>query len=152
MAEYVAYLKEPYFQSNLISLQLKSWSVWPIALFLDVAADLGSKMFLSPIFCALMMSMLLSVHSKYGICFLFFYFLKILPWKICFKESQKKHEKYLPHFGPQVHLTGSLLITLVVRLSLFPSLNISETGHQLFLKFCMKLGINEIKKVTQPEF
>ena len=33
-----------------------------------------------------------------------------------------------------------------------PSLNISETAHYFFLKFCMKLGINKVKKVTGPRF
>ena len=33
-----------------------------------------------------------------------------------------------------------------------PSLDISETAHSIFLKLCMKLGVNKVKKVTRPEF
>ena len=36
--------------------------------------------------------------------------------------------------------------------SFSPSLNILETAHSIFLKLCMKLGVNKVKKVTQPEF
>ena len=32
--------------------------------------------------------------------------------------------------------------------SVCPSLNISETAHLFFLKFCMKLGINKVKNVN----
>ena len=42
-------------------------------------------------------------------------------------------------FGPRVYPRGSLVIPLSVRPSVGPSLNISETVHQFFLIFCMKL-------------
>ena len=50
---------------------------------------------------------------------------------------------------------GFLVITLVclsVCPSVCPSSNISETAHQFFLKLCMKLGVNKIKKVTWQGF
>ena len=39
-----------------------------------------------------------------------------------------------------------------VRLSVSPSLNISETVHCFFLIFCMKLGHHKGTKVTEPDF
>ena len=38
------------------------------------------------------------------------------------------------------------------RPSVRPSLYISETAHSFFLKLYMKLGVNEVKKVTRPKF
>ena len=51
---------------------------------------------------------------------------------------------------------GSYVITLVrssVGLSVVhdPSLNTSETVHQFFLIFCMKLGHHKGTKVTEPD-
>ena len=46
---------------------------------------------------------------------------------------------------------GSSVYSLV-RPSVHPSLNISETAHSIFLKLCMKLRVNKVKKVTRPEF
>ena len=40
----------------------------------------------------------------------------------------------------------------VVRPSVGPSLDISETVHQFFLIFCMKLGHHKGTKVTEPDF
>ena len=63
--------------------------------------------------------------------------------------------------GPRVYLMGSMVIALVRRsvgpsvrsiLSVRLSLNILETAHSIFLKLCMKLGVNKVKKVTRPEF
>ena len=59
------------------------------------------------------------------------------------------------HFGPRVYPKGSLVIALVqvcVRPCVCPSLNISETAHQFFLDFCMKLGHHKGTKVTEPDF
>ena len=53
--------------------------------------------------------------------------------------------------GPRVYPMGSMVIALVRRL-VGPSLNILETAHSIFLKLCMKLGVNKVKKVTRPEF
>ena len=39
-----------------------------------------------------------------------------------------------------------------VRLSVSPSLNISETVHCFFLTFCIKLGRHKDKKVMEPDF
>ena len=64
-------------------------------------------------------------------------------------------EQIFEFFGPRVYPMGSMVIALVrplVRPSVSPSLNISETAHSIFLKLCMKLGVNKVKKVTRPEF
>ena len=61
----------------------------------------------------------------------------------------------LSYIGPRVYPMGSMVIALVrplVRPSVSPSLNISKTAHSIFLKLCMKLGVNKVKKVTRPEF
>ena len=61
-------------------------------------------------------------------------------------------------FGPRVYPMGSMAIALVsplVRWSVSPSLNISETAYCFFfLIFCMKLGHHNHKgtKVTEPDF
>ena len=61
-------------------------------------------------------------------------------------------------FGPRVYQMESLVIALVSWLvcpsigpSVGPSLNISETVHQFFLIFCMKLGHYKGTKVTIPD-
>ena len=63
--KYFAYLKAAYFSSNLIGCQLKITLILTAApplflslLFVDVAADFESWMFLSRIFCTLMINML----------------------------------------------------------------------------------------------
>ena len=45
---------------------------------------------------------------------------------------------------------GSLVITLVRPSITDPSLNISKTAHQFLLKCFRKLGVNKVKKLTQP--
>ena len=52
---------------------------------------------------------------------------------------------------------GSIVIALVSPSicgpwSIRSSLNISETAHYFFLKICMELGVNKVKKVTRLEF
>ena len=63
------------------------------------------------------------------------------------------------YFGPWVYSPGSLVITLVVRLSVCPSVRVSVCLWisqipliSFFLKFYMKLGIIKVKKVTRPGF
>ena len=60
------------------------------------------------------------------------------------------------YFGPRVYPRGSLVIALVrwsvVRWSVGPSVNISETVHWFFLIFCMKLEHHKGTKVTEPDF
>ena len=60
------------------------------------------------------------------------------------------------HFGPRVYPRGSLVIALVrwsmVRPSVGPSLNISETVDCFFLIFCLKLEYHKGTKVTEPDF
>ena len=66
-------------------------------------------------------------------------------------------------FSKFLHEVRALVITLVrqcvsvsVRLQISQcvrlSLNISETVHQFFLNFCMKLGHHKGTKVTEPHF
>ena len=73
----------------------------------------------------------------------------ILPLLMYSTEVMLKLLYYIGfnHFEPRVYLMGSIVIALVC-----PSLNISETDHQFFLKFCTKLGFNKVEKVTRPEF
>ena len=49
---------------------------------------------------------------------------------------------------------GPLVITYMVRpcMCVCLSLNILKTAHQFFLKLCMELGINKVKKVTRSKF
>ena len=56
------------------------------------------------------------------------------------------------HFGSRVSPRWSLVIALVRRSMVRPSLNISETAHFFFLIFCMKLGHYKGTKVTEPDF
>ena len=75
---------------------------------------------------------------------------------------QSKFDSYLTFFfhctyiRPWIYLMGSVLITLVgpsvCQSVVHPSLYVSETSHQFFLKVCMKLIVNKVKKVTGPEF
>ena len=46
---------------------------------------------------------------------------------------------------------GSLVIPLSIRVCVRLSLNISKSSW-FCPKLCMKLGVNKVKKVTQPEF
>ena len=108
--KYFAYLKAAYFSSNLIGCQLKITLFLTAApplflslLFVDVAADFGSWMFLSRIFCTLMINMLLSSHSKNMAYFSrFSNFLWIFPSAKAsgnmFQRKLEKLEKYLPYF------------------------------------------------------
>ena len=57
-------------------------------------------------------------------------------------------------FGPRVYQMESLVIALVSWLvcpsigpSVGPSLNISETAYQFFLKLCIKVEVNKVKKL-----
>ena len=61
--------------------------------------------------------------------------------------------KKLIIYGPQFYPKGSLVMD-IVRVYMYPCVlpPISKYNHLFFLKFCDKLGINESKKVTQPEF
>ena len=56
----------------------------------------------------------------------------------------------LGYFGPQVYSKGSLVIALVrVCVSIFRYL---REGSLVFLKLCMKLGVDKVKKVTRLKF
>ena len=60
--------------------------------------------------------------------------------------------KYFMHIGPQVYPKGFLIIALVrplVCLSVFECL---RDRSLVFLKLCMKLGVDKVKKVRQQEF
>ena len=90
----IAYLKAAYFSSNLIVCQLKITYILTAApplflslLFVDVVADIRSWMFLSRIFCTLMINMLLSSHSKNMAYFSRFSNFLWVFMEICFKES-----------------------------------------------------------------
>ena len=58
----------------------------------------------------------------------------------------------LSNIGPRVYPVGSIVIVFVClssRRSVFRYLG----DHSLiFLKYCMKLGVNKVKKVTRPKF
>ena len=57
-----------------------------------------------------------------------------------------------PSVSQSVRLPVCLSLRPSVRSSVRPSLNISGTAHLIFLKLCMKFGVNKVKKVTRPEF
>ena len=76
-------------------------------------------------------------------------------------HKNSKFDQYLPFSGPfwtpglpdGVHGNRPCpSISPSVSPSVRPSLNITETAHSIFLKLCMTLGVNKVKKVTQPEF
>ena len=63
----------------------------------------------------------------------------------------------LSYIGSRVYPIESIVIAVVspwsvVRPSVRPSLNISETVHWFFLIFCMKLEDHKGTKVTEPDF
>ena len=65
---------------------------------------------------------------------------------LCFWWTHFLLQRY---FGPRVYQMGSRVISLVrqsVSQSVSLSLNSSEIAHQFFLKFCIKLGVNKVKK------
>ena len=65
-----------------------------------------------------------------------------------------RHMQNLLYWTPGLP-DGSIVIALVspsVGPLVRQSLNISETAHSIFLKLCMKIGVNKVKKVTRPEF
>ena len=68
----------------------------------------------------------------------------------------RDRSKDFSDFGPRFYPRGSYVIThvrpSVVRPSVGPSLNISETALRIFLIFCMKLVHHKGTKVTEPDF
>ena len=65
---------------------------------------------------------------------------------VCLQIYQRPSISF-SNFGPWIYRMGSMVITLVslsVGPPVSPSLNISETSHQCFLKLCMKLTVNDI--------
>ena len=96
---------------------------------------------------------LLGFSKKYILGSIVYFFLFVQK---SFLTSTTRIPLYTFLVGPQVYLLGSLVITLVVRVSVCPCvcllLNISETAHSFFLKLCMKLQVSKVKKVTRRKF
>ena len=76
----------------------------------------------------------------------------LLPLTLYWEEERPRSY----YFGPWVYPMGSIVIVLVstfVRPFSSPSVLIYLGNRWLvFLKLCMKLGVNKVKKVTRPEF